>query len=74
MASISHPTPSRDKVAAHRKRLRRQGMRPLQIWVPDVRTRAFSAQAHAQSLAVARSPHSRDDQGFIDEVSDRRGQ
>jgi hypothetical protein len=69
MASISHPTPSRDKVAAHRKRLRKQGMRPIQIWVPDVRTRAFSAQAHAQSLAVARSSHAKADQSFIDDVS-----
>jgi len=74
MASISSPTPSRDKVAAHRKRLRRQGMRPIQIWVPDVRTRAFSVQAHAQSLAVARSPHARNDQSFIDEVSDLSGE
>jgi hypothetical protein len=73
MASISRPAPSRDKVAAHRKRLRRQGLRPIQIWVPDVRTRAFSAQAHAQSLAVARSPHAKNDQGFIDEVSDCLG-
>ena len=74
MASISHPTPSRDKVAAHRRRLRRQGMRPIQIWVPDVRTRAFSAQAHRQSLAVARSPHAKGDQGFIDEISDWSGE
>ncbi len=70
MASTSRPAPSRDKVAMHRKRLRRQGWRPIQIWVPDVRTRAFSAQAHAQSLAVARSSHAKGDQSFIDEMSD----
>ncbi|MCW2631974.1 MAG: hypothetical protein JWR88_936, partial [Pseudonocardia sp.] len=27
---------TRDRVAAHRARLRAQGLRPLQIWVPDV--------------------------------------
>ena len=48
---------SRDKVRAHRKRLRRQGLRPIQIWVPDMRSPAFVAEAHKQSLAVARSPH-----------------
>ena len=28
---------SRDKVRAHRQRLRRQGLRPIQIWVPKPR-------------------------------------
>src|SRR5207249_6988707 len=57
---------SRDKVRAHRERLRRQGLRPIQIWVPDVRSRAFAAEAHRQSLAVARSPRAPEDQAFID--------
>jgi hypothetical protein len=63
--------PSRDKVRAHRGRLRQQGLRPIQIWVPDVRSPAFKAEAHRQSLAVAQSPHSAEDQAFIDAVSDR---
>ncbi len=61
---------SRDKVRAHRERLRRQGLRPLQIWVPDVRSPAFASEAHRQSLAVANSPHAKEDQAFIDAVSD----
>jgi hypothetical protein len=65
------PRPSRDKVRAHHEWLRRQGLRPIQIWVPDVRSPAFEAEAHRQSLAVARSRHSEDDQAFIDAVSDR---
>jgi hypothetical protein len=39
--------------------------------VPDVRSPAFKAEAHRQSLAVAQSPHSDEDQAFIDAVSDR---
>jgi hypothetical protein len=62
---------SRDKVRAHRERLRQAGLRPIQIWVPDVRSPAFKAEAHRQSLAVARSPHRDEDQAFIDAVSDR---
>ena len=58
---------SRDKVRA---RLRAQGLRPIQIWVPDVRSMAFSAEAHRQSLAVARGSHAEEDQKFIDAVSD----
>jgi hypothetical protein len=61
---------SREKVQAHRQRLRKKGLRPVQIWVPDVRSRAFAAQAHRQSLAVARSPHAADDQAFVDAISE----
>ena len=61
----------RDKVRAHRKRLRQQGLRPIQIWVPDMRSPAFVAEAHRQSLAVAMSPHAEEDHDFIDAVSDR---
>jgi hypothetical protein len=64
------PRSSRDKVRAYRERLRRQGLRPIQIWVPDVRSRTFKVAAHKQSLAVAESPHAREDQEFIDAVSD----
>jgi len=61
--------PSRDKVRAHRKRLRQQGLRPVQIWVPDVRAPNFAAEAHRQSRAVARSRHAVEDQAFIDAIS-----
>ena len=60
---------SRDKVRAHRSRLRKQGLRPVQIWVPDVRAKAFVDAAHRQSLAVARSPHAKEDQEFVDAIS-----
>jgi len=58
------------KVREHRERLREQGLRPIQIWVPDVRSPAFRSEAHRQSLAIATSPHAHDDQAFIDAVSD----
>ncbi|CAN5523789.1 antitoxin MazE family protein [soil metagenome] len=65
------PKPSREKVRRHRESLRRQGLRPIQVWVPDVRSQAFKVQAHRQSLAIARSDYEREDQAFIDAVSDR---
>jgi hypothetical protein len=64
----------RDKVAAHRKRLRQQGLRPIQIWVPDVRSEDFAEEAHRQSLAVAKSRHAKKDQAFVDEISDWVGE
>ena len=60
---------SRDKVRAHRIRLRKAGLRPVQIWVPDVRSKSFAKAAHRQSLAVATSPHAKRDQSFVDAIS-----
>lgn len=70
MVSASKPKPTRVKVGEHRARLRAQGLRPIQIWVPDVRAPSFKAEAHRQSLAVAASAQAADDQAFIDAVSD----
>ena len=70
MPRAAAPRSSRDRVSAHRAELRRQGLRPIQIWVPDVRSEAFAAEAHRQSLAVANSPHADEDQAFIDAISD----
>jgi hypothetical protein len=70
MPSAARSKRSREKVKAHRERLRRQGLRPIQIWVPDVRSPAFAAEARRQSLAVPESPHARADQDFVDAVSD----
>jgi hypothetical protein len=60
---------SRDKVKAYRQRLRRQGLRPIQIWVPDVRAPGFAEEARRQSLVVANSPGEKDDQAFVDAIS-----
>ncbi|HET7709920.1 MAG TPA: antitoxin MazE family protein [Sphingomicrobium sp.] len=70
---MSAPAPRakvRDKVRRYRQRLRDQGMRPIQIWVPDVRAAAFGNAARRQSRAVAASLHAADDQAFIDSLSD----
>jgi hypothetical protein len=69
MAEASGVKPSRDKVRDNRDRLRRQGLRPIQIWVPDVRAPSFKSEAHRQSRAVAAGRHASDDQAFIDAIS-----
>jgi Antitoxin MazE-like len=70
MAASIRSKASRDKVRAYRERLRQQGLRPIQIWVPDVRSPIFAAEAHRQCLAVANSPRATEDQHFIDQISD----
>ena len=69
MAQARGAKPTKVKVQQHRARLRAQGLRPIQIWVPDVRAPSFRSEAHRQSLAVAASAHAAEDQAFIDAVS-----
>ena len=60
---------TRLKVSAHRARLRAQGLRPIQLWVPDTRSPEFAKEARRQMRALARSPHAKDDQAFVDSIS-----
>jgi hypothetical protein len=69
MPAGSRSKSSRIKVGEHRARLRAQGLRPIQIWVPDVRTPSFRAAAQRQSLAIANSGQEKEDQDFIDAIS-----
>ncbi|WP_022884743.1 antitoxin MazE family protein [Glaciibacter superstes] len=59
----------RDRVSAHRERMREQGFRLVQVWVPDVRSEKFSAEAHRQSTAVGAADRLSDDQEFIEPLS-----
>jgi len=62
-------SPARDRVRRHRERLRQRGLRPIQIWVPDVNAPEFVQEAHRQSALVAASEQERDDQAFVDAIS-----
>jgi hypothetical protein len=63
-------SPVAERVQKHRRALRAAGLRPIQIWVPDVRSKSFVTQARKQSLAVARSPQEQDDLAFIESLVD----
>jgi hypothetical protein len=60
---------SKQRVREHRERLRAQGLRPIQIWVPDTTSEEFRREAHRQSLAAANSPTAKEDQEFVDAIS-----
>ena len=59
----------RESVGRRRAQLQKQGLRPVQIWVPDVRAPGFAAEAHRQSVMAAASEHAAEDQAFIDAAS-----
>ena len=69
MASSIPPRSSNERVRRHREKLRSQGLRPIQIWVPDVRSPEFARQAHIESLIIANSPLEQEDQEFVDSIS-----
>lgn len=48
----------RRNVRSHRQRLRAKGLRPVQLWLPDLRQAAAQEQARCQSRAVAWSRQS----------------
>ena len=61
-----------DRAHRRHKWLRQQGLRPIQIWVPDVRSAEFADRAHAQSALAANSPTAVENQDFVDAISDLR--
>jgi hypothetical protein len=61
---------SRDKVRAYRQRMRKRGMKLIQIWVPDPKSPYFAAEARRQARLLAQSPHEKEDQAFIDSLSE----
>jgi hypothetical protein len=42
-------------MAKYRQRMRAAGLRPVQIWVPDVNAPGFSESCHRQARAIAAS-------------------
>lgn len=57
------------RVRKHRQALRRAGLRPVQIWVPDTRRPDFLEQCRRQSLLTARADRAEDSLfRFLDEA------
>ena len=61
---------SREKVRAHRERMRKRGMKLIQIWVPDPRSPYFAAEARRQARLANKSPFAAKDQAWVDSMSD----
>lgn len=57
------------KVERHRAKLRAEGLRPLQIWVPDTRTPELVDQVKRQVRKLKDDPAERDITGFTEEAA-----
>ena len=49
---------ARETASRYRARMRAQGFRPIQLWVPDTRSPKFAAECRRQSLSIAHNPES----------------
>lgn len=59
----------KSRVSEYRRRMRERGYRPVQMWVPDVRTSAFAAEAKRQANEVAHADSIGDEQAYVEAVS-----
>ena len=48
----------------YRARLREQGLRPIQIWVPDTRRPGFAEECQRQSQVVSNDAHEQEHLDF----------
>ena len=62
-----------ERVRKHRAELKRAGMRPIQIWVPDTRNPKFAAECERQSLLAANDPHEKEIMDWLEQVQDTTG-
>jgi hypothetical protein len=53
--------------------LRRLGLRPIQIWVPDTRSPGFAEECRRQSAMPADDPLERDTLEWLQPVADEDG-
>jgi nicotinamide mononucleotide adenylyltransferase len=67
------PKTARERMSARRKRLRAQGLRPVQHWVPDVRDPKVRADLLRQGKLLAKFPENDPIDEWIEAVYDTSG-
>lgn len=67
---MSTDLPPKEKQNRYRRRLRRKGLRPVQIWVPDARAEGFASECRRQARLAARSVQEKPILDFMSEIAD----
>jgi hypothetical protein len=62
-----------ERVRKHRATLKRAGLRPIQIWVPDTRNPKFAEECRRQSLLIAKDLHEKEILDWIEQAQDTTG-
>lgn len=66
-------TLSKTRVQRHRAQFKAQGMRPVQLWVPDTRSAEFAAECRRQSALLTTDPQEGEILNRIEQAADTDG-
>jgi hypothetical protein len=64
---------STQKMKEYRSRLRASGLRPIQLWVPDVHSQKIIDEIRKQSLRVSSDSQDAYIMDFVESVMDQEG-
>ena len=64
------PRTPQQRMALRRERLRAQGLRPVQFWVPDMRDPKVLADLKRQAKLMAKHPQNAEIDNWIDQIYD----
>jgi hypothetical protein len=67
---MSKPVPAAARMRARRARLRAQGLRPVQHWVPDIRDPKVRADLRRQGRLLGRHPENAAIDAWIERMYD----
>lgn len=61
---------AKERMKGYRARKQANGLRLIQLWVPDTRSKRFAAECRRQSLLLKGDPAEAETLGFIERVAD----
>jgi len=64
---------STQKMRQYRERLKASGLRPIQLWVPDVRSQKIINEVRKQSVRVSSDSKETGIMKFVESVMDHEG-
>ena len=67
------PKTAQQRMAARRRRLRAEGLRPVQHWVPDLRDPKVKAQIRKEAALLAKHPENDEIDRWIEAAADLSG-
>jgi hypothetical protein len=67
MHTQSSLTPSQ-KMKQYRARMKKSGLRPVQIWIPDTRSPAIANELRRQSILASQGPDEQEVLAFLEDV------
>ena len=62
-----------ERIRKHRESLRAAGLRKIELWVPDTRSKKFAAEARRQSRLTAKDPQEKEINDWLLKAQDFSG-